>query len=579
MAYAEKSFHSIQIGAFRNFNNAVNQVNYFNRLDHDAFYRSEMIKGKGKWYGVFIDRYRSKHEAEKEAIRLKQCGLILDYLIRTLPDDIQKKDIQQKGSSLSKTKESKSNHQPKQPPKKPVEVTEKTDLPLVIKDIAIKLEKGRETVSIYSNRFFKPSVFALKGKRPRSVIDIKNINNFRKDLSKIVANGEMIKQIRTHLHKESKKLRIVLDLYASKNYQVSQIYYEDKNIYTLEIKAEKKIEIKEATNTEMRSSKTQEEKSLTLTVEKMNGKISTSPKPVFSPEKTPVEIPKSEEELFKMEKTPVRIASTEERFAMEESTPTPLVEPNTGISVKKSKKFVRKGSGRNLPQRNFAVEVKHSYIELEPAITNRKRITSNGTKSTTQNIPLESIGNRDFSTSFHIDTIRTRFGVTDYLEIFADIGSAYHDFSDPKLVYGGGARLNLFELKDDRLRGLYGALQGEYMDGGVEYKYKSHDGIEWRKKTDWQDLTIKMELGLVRSRLTVYVGEVYFRYFEDTERKQLDGLPVSFNSVVLLDELEEKNGYSTYGGIAYQLLPSVILNIEGQIFNKKSLFGSFEFHF
>ena len=72
VAHAEAKFYSIQLAAFRSHNNAVDKVKDLRRSGFDAFYRSETIKGKGKWYGVFVDRYRSKHEAEKEAIILKQ---------------------------------------------------------------------------------------------------------------------------------------------------------------------------------------------------------------------------------------------------------------------------------------------------------------------------------------------------------------------------------------------------------------------------------------------------------------------------------------------------------------------------
>ena len=120
----------------------------------------------------------------------------------------------------------------------------KEDLPLIIKDITFKLEKGgNEIVLIYSNHYFEPTVFALDGERPRLVIDIKNSTAYKKGPSKIVANGTLIKQIRTYFNPKSKTLRVVLDVHPSMNYIISQIFFKAENIYV--VKVEKQQEGKE----------------------------------------------------------------------------------------------------------------------------------------------------------------------------------------------------------------------------------------------------------------------------------------------------------------------------------------------
>jgi cell division septation protein DedD len=65
-AYAEKRFYSIQVGAVRNLDDAVNMTDSLKRGGHDVFYRYEKIKGKGKWYRVYIERFGSKEDAEKK---------------------------------------------------------------------------------------------------------------------------------------------------------------------------------------------------------------------------------------------------------------------------------------------------------------------------------------------------------------------------------------------------------------------------------------------------------------------------------------------------------------------------------
>ncbi|MFH2219783.1 MAG: hypothetical protein ABII68_08990 [Pseudomonadota bacterium] len=54
--------------------------------------------------------------------------------------------------------------------------------------------------------------------------------------STVPVNGKLIKQIRTHLHRDDKKLRIVLDLDPEADYSVNPTYYRLNNIYCVEVK-------------------------------------------------------------------------------------------------------------------------------------------------------------------------------------------------------------------------------------------------------------------------------------------------------------------------------------------------------
>ena len=141
-----------------------------------------------------------------------------------------------------------------------------------------------------------------------------------------------------------------------------------------------------------------------------------------------------------------------------------------------------------------------------------------------------------------------------------------------------GLRLNLFEVKEGGLRGFYGALQGEYSAGTVEYNYNSTNGSEWYKDTDWQEIFAKGELGIARRTFTGYVGGSYLNYQEETERQLLNNIPPPYISYVYNDDLEEK-GFGAYGGVVIKLSPSFRLNIEGQGFNKKGISGSIEYQF
>ena len=84
-----KRFYSIQIGALESLENAESMVNNLKNLGHNAFYRYETKKGKGNWYRVYIERFGSRKEAEKEAKVLKNLDLISSYLIRAIEEKTQ----------------------------------------------------------------------------------------------------------------------------------------------------------------------------------------------------------------------------------------------------------------------------------------------------------------------------------------------------------------------------------------------------------------------------------------------------------------------------------------------------------
>ena len=121
-----------------------------------------------------------------------------------------------------------------------------------------------------------------------------------------------------------------------------------------------------------------------------------------------------------------------------------------------------------------------AYQEVDPDLTNRTLTTSNGTTTTTQNISLSGTEN-ERSTTINTASLFLRWGLTDWLEVFGSGGVSFYNSSDFNPTYGGGLRLNLFEVKAGSLKGLYGALQGEYSAGTVAYDYNSTSGSVWYK--------------------------------------------------------------------------------------------------
>ncbi|UCE34672.1 MAG: hypothetical protein JSV40_01760, partial [Deltaproteobacteria bacterium] len=303
------------------------------------------------------------------------------------------------------------------------------------------------------------------------------------------------------------------------------------------------------------------------------------------------EVPEKKEEVEREEpvkeipppapKVPAKVPAIPERPLEEKKpeVPTPPekvikpVKPPPEITIKPPKKkreFRWEGAGRNLPQGRISVEYRHSYRDIETELEKRKQITSSGITD----VSLSSADQEGFHTSFHMDGLRFSFGLARSVEVFAHVSAAHKEFSDLGLAYGGGLRVNVLEVTRGELRGLYGAVQGEYMAGKLDYEYTSPDSSKWKKDVDWKELSVKGEMGLVRSQIVGYAGVVYLNYQEDAERKLM---PTS-TSFAFQDELEQK-GLGIYGGLDIRLSSTFFLNIEGQAISQESIIGALEYHF
>lgn len=106
---------------------------------------------------------------------------------------------------------------------------------IIVKSIKFNIEKDREKVFVALNNYSIPKVLTLNGGRPRVVVDVKNVSSW-KGLSIIPVNGKLIKQIRTHFHHDSKKLRIVLDLTQSEDNIINKTFNKAENIFCVEVR-------------------------------------------------------------------------------------------------------------------------------------------------------------------------------------------------------------------------------------------------------------------------------------------------------------------------------------------------------
>ena len=254
---------------------------------------------------------------------------------------------------------------------------------------------------------------------------------------------------------------------------------------------------------------------------------------------------------------------------------TKAKKPSAQVSATKMTELTQRGIGRNIARKNFALGYRHLYREVATEITKRKQITSAGS-STVEISDSEKDG---FPTSMHIDSLYARYGLTDYLEIFLEAGVGYKELSSTSFVYGGGLQLSLFEVERGVLKGLYSSLSGAYLSGAVEHEYTSPAGNKWNKEAEFKELSVKGELGIIRSRFAAYLGAVFLKYNETTKRDKLTGLDPPGTSFIYEDELENENSFGGFAGVEIYMTPSALIKVEGQVFSKKSIFIALEYHF
>lgn len=89
VSIAADTFYSIQLGSFNDLENADEMVKGLKKLGHNAFYREEKSEQKTV-FRVYIEKFDSESEAEKEARIMKELDLIDGYTIQELSNNNQK---------------------------------------------------------------------------------------------------------------------------------------------------------------------------------------------------------------------------------------------------------------------------------------------------------------------------------------------------------------------------------------------------------------------------------------------------------------------------------------------------------
>jgi len=107
--------------------------------------------------------------------------------------------------------------------------------PLSVKESGIRYRVGNgggDQVCVRLDRFFVPKVFALEGDRPRIVIDIPDVQQWD-GLPAFFVQGERVRRIRSYLHLDEHRLRIVLDLQPAESYAIDQVFNHEEKTFCL----------------------------------------------------------------------------------------------------------------------------------------------------------------------------------------------------------------------------------------------------------------------------------------------------------------------------------------------------------
>jgi hypothetical protein len=105
----------------------------------------------------------------------------------------------------------------------------------IVKSIKFKTAKHHDEVLIALNTFSIPQVRSIEGANPRIIVNIDKVSSWSGQ-DNIPVNGNLIKKIRIYLHRNTEKLRIILDLKHSDDYIIDQTYDKIANTYSISVR-------------------------------------------------------------------------------------------------------------------------------------------------------------------------------------------------------------------------------------------------------------------------------------------------------------------------------------------------------
>lgn len=107
---------------------------------------------------------------------------------------------------------------------------------LTVKEIRFKADKGgKEQVSVLCSQACAPVLSMLEGNKPRIVMDFSGVAFVEPKYRNVQVSGKHVKKIRSYLNKDSKALRVVLDLSPSRHFMVRTAQDQVTGAFSLNI--------------------------------------------------------------------------------------------------------------------------------------------------------------------------------------------------------------------------------------------------------------------------------------------------------------------------------------------------------
>jgi len=109
---------------------------------------------------------------------------------------------------------------------------------LEVRDITFQPDDGgTESVSIHLNRYFWPAIRHDFGGEEPLLEAVLTPTSIPQDLGTVAANGRWIRQIRTQYSRDTRSLKLYVDLQAKLQYRVSQRYDASSNCFVIQVAA------------------------------------------------------------------------------------------------------------------------------------------------------------------------------------------------------------------------------------------------------------------------------------------------------------------------------------------------------
>ena len=108
--------------------------------------------------------------------------------------------------------------------------------PAVLESISFQSDAHEETINFKLNGTHLPKIFAIKGEKPRVVVDFLD-TRYSDRINKIIeTEGDLVKRVRIGLHNEpTPKTRVVIDLAPQANFAYKHDFIAEDNILTISI--------------------------------------------------------------------------------------------------------------------------------------------------------------------------------------------------------------------------------------------------------------------------------------------------------------------------------------------------------